>query len=405
MLARHDGLIVLVAGAIPGERVRARVERRSRSLAWARTVEVLQPSPARRSPPCDPACGGMDYVHLEYREQLQCKATIIADAFSRIGRIALPAPVPVAASPEHAYRMRARLHVRGRRAGFFREGTHDLCDAAPTRQLHPASIPAVERVLAWLGVWADRVDAVVVSENVAATERVAHVEFSAAHDGRATPTNIEPPDGVTGVTTEASGRRRCLVGTDVVTDLARDLWGPLAPVPESTRWTRSSTSFFQGNRYLVGDLVRHVLACVRGDRVVDLYAGVGLFAVAAAAAGFDVTAIEGEASAAADLTVNAGPWPRLRCVHAAVEAALDRTAPVDGGTIILDPPRTGATSAAIDGVIRLRASRIVYVSCDPPTLGRDAARLLTAGYRIADVRAFDLFPNTSHVETVVVFDT
>jgi 23S rRNA (uracil1939-C5)-methyltransferase len=136
--------------------------------------------------------------------------------------------------------------------------------------------------------------------------------------------------------------------------------------------------------------------------VLDLYAGVGLFSVAAAAAGRGpVVAVEGDRFSAADLRRNAEG--RDIEVHVgAVETFLDH-ARAATGTVIVDPPRTGMSKQAMAGVVRLRASRVVYVSCDIATLARDARVLLDAGYRIAGAQAFDLFPNTAHVETVIAF--
>ncbi|HEX7778882.1 MAG TPA: TRAM domain-containing protein, partial [Vicinamibacterales bacterium] len=176
MLARMEGRVVFVAGAIPGEQVVVRVTRATKHALWADVVEVVTPSPDRRQPPGDPACGGLAYAHVRYERQLQLKSEVIADAFRRLAGITLGAPPPVAGSPERGYRLRARLHVRNGRAGFFREGTHQLCDAGTTGQLLPETLPAVERLLASLGSRTAECDAIVVAENVAATERVLHLE-------------------------------------------------------------------------------------------------------------------------------------------------------------------------------------------------------------------------------------
>src|SRR3954470_18681804 len=118
MLARHNGQVVLVWGAIPGERVRARIERSSKGVLFAETDEVVAPSPDRRAAIADWRCGGNVLAHVRYERQLQLKSEIVRDAFARIGRMPLHAAPLVVASPEHAYRMRARLHVRGGRIGF-----------------------------------------------------------------------------------------------------------------------------------------------------------------------------------------------------------------------------------------------------------------------------------------------
>ena len=169
---------------------------------------------------------------------------------------------------------------------------------------------------------------------------------------------------------------------------------------------RHAESFFQGNRYLVSALVRTVLDVVPAtDSVLDLYAGVGLFSVSLAAGGHtgEISAVEGDRAAGGDLQTNARPFERLRPFVTSVEAFLSSPRTPDAQTIVVDPPRTGLSKAAGAAIITRAAPRIVYVSCDPPTLARDARRLLDAGYAIELVRAFDLFPNTPHVETLIVF--
>ena len=167
MIARLDGQVILVAGAIPGERVQARVERVMRGVAYAETATIDERSPDRREPFVDPLCGGSLYSYIAYPRQLAIKAQVIADAFKRIGRLELPAPVPVAASPEEGYRMRARLHARGHRLGFFREGTHEICDARPTRQLLPATCDVLDRLSAAMrSVGDDDIREIELTENL-----------------------------------------------------------------------------------------------------------------------------------------------------------------------------------------------------------------------------------------------
>src|SRR5437867_888956 len=180
MIARVDGQIALVAGAIPGEHVRARIERRSKGVAFAEAIAIDEASADRREPFADPLCGGCVFSHIAYPRQLAIKRQVIDDAFARIGHLTLPAPVPVTPSPEDGYRMRARLHVRGGRLGFFREGTHDVCDPRSTRQLLPATCDALERfadAMRSLGVSAVR--EIEVAENVDASHRALSLEMSA----------------------------------------------------------------------------------------------------------------------------------------------------------------------------------------------------------------------------------
>ena len=176
MIARHDGQVLLVSGAIPGERVTVRIERVEKRLAFASTTRILEPSPDRRDGVPDALCGGCVYAHIAYPRQVALKAGIIADAFTRIGRIPLEATVSVAASPEAAYRMRARLHVGRDTAGFYREGTHEICDARETRQLSAASMDAIDAVLSALGDARADVVSLELSENMAADERAMHLD-------------------------------------------------------------------------------------------------------------------------------------------------------------------------------------------------------------------------------------
>src|SRR5688572_24836572 len=143
MMARLDGRVVFVAGALPGERVRALITRRSGKVAWADTREVIEASPDRREPLTDPRCGGALYGHIQYPRQLQLKAEVVTDTFRRIAKHTLGSAVDVVPSPEEGYRLRARLHVQGTRLGFLLEGSHVLCDAEMTRQLEPGAFEAV----------------------------------------------------------------------------------------------------------------------------------------------------------------------------------------------------------------------------------------------------------------------
>ncbi len=404
MIARHEGRVILVGGTIPGEVVRARVERVGRGVVYAATVEVLEPSTDRRPTMADPACGGNVYAHIAYERQLTLKGAVIADAFARIARRPLPSAVPVAASPERGYRMRARLHVRSGGVGFFREGTHDLCDPASTGQLLPETADVLARLSDRMrGERIDAVSSIELAANIPASERALHREVPRAVSREAPVRLVEGLD-VTGVS--ASGPNGwddvTLTGTPSVADaLAAPHDGDALGTVTLRRHARA---FFQANRFLLPGLVSRVRALVPAGPVLALYAGVGLFAVTLAAAGVGkVSAVEGDRVSAADLQHNARPYEKcLRTFLMPVERFLDGQRGEGAGTLILDPPRTGMSRAAAAGVVSLRPPRIVFVSCDVATLARDTGRLMEAGYALESVEAFDLFPNTAHVEAVAV---
>jgi 23S rRNA (uracil1939-C5)-methyltransferase len=406
MIARHEGQVVLVAGAIPGERVRARVDRAERSVAYATVVEVVDASADRRPVAGDPACGGAVFAHVAYPRQVDLKREIVLDAFRRIGKLTLDASPAVEPSPERGYRMRARLHVRGGRLGFFREGTHELCDPAGTGQLLDAtneSLGGVARELSEAG--AGPVVSIELGENLAGDERALHLELK--------PGGGPPPalyaglarvGGVTGVTCQAPPADLVsLGGRPWVGDAVETLVGRPAGSFGGARLARRAQAFFQANRFLLPTLVSRVVARVGEGAVTDLYAGVGVFAVSLAALGrTPVTAVEGDRVTGADLAANAKPFPGLRVVRSPVEAFLGAGGGGGDETLIVDPPRTGMSRDAMAGVVARGARRVVYVSCDVATLARDVRRLVDAGYELAHVEAFDLFPSTAHVETLAV---
>jgi 23S rRNA (uracil1939-C5)-methyltransferase len=286
--------------------------------------------------------------------------------------------------------------------GFYREGTHQLCDAATTGQLLDESIAAVTRAVTAALALAP-VTSAVLAENLAADERVVHLE---------TPRESVVPIHVLAEAARAGGLTGCsareagkpiAAGTPFVSDSLATLTGGRA---RSGVLKRHADAFFQANRYLLPELVAHVLDSVQGDgNILDLYAGVGLFSVPLAQSGRGrITAVEGDSTSVRDLADNAAACgASVRVVRSSVEQYLAGS-PVRADTLIVDPPRTGMSREAMIAAVRTRAARVIYVSCDPPTMARDARRLLDGGYRLAGLRAFDLFPNTPHVETVGVFD-
>ncbi len=402
IIARHDGEVVLVAGGIPGERVRARISRAEKRVAFADTVSVLDAS-VDRQPAADVSCGGCLYSHIAYSRQVQLKAQIIEDAFARIGKIPLSERVVVSSGPDRGYRMKARFHVRAGRVGFFREGTHDLCDPRQTGQLRDASVDAVDSAVAALIATGVNVASVELSESVDGAQRAVHVDVAGFDGLEAALSSALAPASLAGATGRAADGRRAAAGDPIVSEEIELLTGGRA---SGARLGRQPESFFQANRFMIAALVAGVMDAVPPGRILDLYAGVGLFSVPLAAAERgEVTAVEGDPLSSADLEKNAGPFgDRVRVARSSVEGFLLRRRAGPPSTLIVDPPRTGMSKEAADAIARSRAPRIIYVSCDAPTMARDARRLLDAGYRIESLRGIDLFPNTPHVETLGIFE-
>jgi len=400
MLARHQGQVVLVWGAIPGERVTARVDRTTKSVAFASTVDVLSPSPDRRTVAADTRCGGNVLAHVAYERQRRLKGEIIRDAFLRIGRVPLERDPEVIASPERGYRLRARLHAVNGRLGFYREESHDLCDAVQTGQLLESAgewIAAAGEILRAAGPAG--VAGVEMAENIAGDERACHLDL---REGVSAADYSALATGLTGLTAQSASSPfvETLHGTPHVTDVIQ----VREDVPV-LRLTRHVRAFFQGNRFLIRSLVQQVMALVPRGPVLDLYAGGGLFGLALAAAGADrVTLVEGDPVSSADLQMNAEPFrSRAGVERSSVEEFLARHRSSAAETVIVDPPRTGLSREAVAGILAIKPARLVYVSCDVATLARDTRALLDNGYSLGTVTALDLFPNTAHVETVIAF--
>lgn len=398
MLARHDGVVVLVAGGLPGEIVEARVERVQRGTVWAAVERVAEPSPHRVGEP-NP-CGGLVFAHASYDHQTTLRQQIVADTFRRVGRVTLEAPVPVAPSPAVGYRMRARLHVEGPQVGFYREGTHEVCDAASTGQLLEATSQVLADVARVLATRPGAVEAIDLAENREASERVLHLELPRDGD----PSGLGPLAGLPGTSGVSYGH----AGSPRVHLLSGDARVEDRFVRDGGEWrlARGARAFFQGNRFLLDAMVDEVRGQVLAGPVADLYAGVGLFAVGiAATGGGPVVAVEGDSLSAAELKRNASAWrDRLEARHEPVEAWLARLRGPRPRTIVVDPPRTGLSRRAAEGLKAAAPPRIIYVSCDVATLARDIRVLIDSGYALVKLGAFDLFPNTAHVETVAVLD-
>jgi len=373
------GRVVFVEGALPGERVAARVTEARKDYAKAVAVGVLDVSPDRVAPPCPAVaagCGGCTWQHVAPDAQLRLKAAIVGDALRRIGRLPdPPEPRPVAL-PGPALRTTARLAVSpSGRAGHRRRGGTDAVATDACLAAHPlleelivaGRFPGAEEVLLRVGV--------------ASGERLARATGPAA--------DVEVPDDVVVV---GEGEQRAFVHEEVAGRLFRI----------------SVDSFFQPGPVAAAALVAAVEEAVGGvlgpgSHLVDAYAGTGLFgSVLGAATGARVTAVESARAAAFDARAN------LRDLDASVVvvevARWDARRSGAADVVVADPARSGLGRPGVTALAAAAAPRLVLVSCDPASRPSDAALLAGAGYSLADVALVDTFPHTFHVETVARFD-
>jgi 23S rRNA (uracil1939-C5)-methyltransferase len=377
-LARDaDGRVVFVEGALPGERVRARVTDARKDFARAVAVEILDASPDRVAPPCAAlaaGCGGCTWQHVSPAGQARLKAEIVTDALRRIAKLAEP-PAPAAAPVEGpALRTSARLAVSpGGRAGHRPRSGSGAVETDACLAAHPR---LEELIVAGRYPGAGEV---LLRVSVATGERLAVVDRAAEH--------VEVPAGV-GVF-QKGDRRPAFVHEDVA----------------GRRFRVSAGSFFQSGPVVADALVAAVDAAIgdaltQGDVLVDLYAGVGLFAATIGARhATKVVAVESDACAVADARANLTDLD-AKVVPSEVGRWRPRPAPV----VVADPSRSGLGRPGAGAVAATGAARVVLVSCDPASLARDTILLGEAGYGLVSVALVDAFPDTFHVETVSRFD-
>jgi 23S rRNA (uracil1939-C5)-methyltransferase len=405
-LARHEGQVVFVPRAIPGDRVRARVESVTPGYVRALPEAVLQAAAPRRASPCPlfTRCGGCAYQDVDYAEQLRLKEGILRESLSRAG-VRWEGEIPVRASPEEGWRTRATLHLEevegALRMGLHEEGSHRVVDIEACLQLSPAMNRGARALRAAL------------DERRPDARRVHDVELAESMDGAGLVACLETEMDVT----QAVGLARLADAVPGLTGLgvmAADRRGRrylnlrgdphVEAEVHGLRLRSHIRSFFQGHRFLLRDLVGDVVGLTpAGGVVLDLYAGVGLFALAVAGQADQVLGAELNPAAVEDARANveANQKANVRVRQGDVQEALASWPAAPGERVILDPPRTGAGGAVVKAVAARRPDCVVYVSCDPPTLGRDLAAFAKAGYAPDTVRAFDLFPDTFHLETIV----
>lgn len=372
-LARIGRQAVFVPLTAPGDRARIRLTEVSRNFARGELLELLDPSPARRTPPCPyfGQCGGCQMQHLTYPAQLEVKAEFVRESLRRMGGIEWGAEIPVLAADELGYRARAELKVEqtanAPRIGYYRAGSRDIVDVAQC----PILLPAANRELARL-----------------------HAEPSLVPND-ATRVYLTVGDDEV-IVTPATGEGARAVEIDALGTAHQRIGG--------IDYGFGVRSFFQGNRLLVEKLVEAAVGAEAGAVAIDLYAGVGLFSLQLARKFGEVYAVEGNRAAATHAVANAraNHITNVRSEPISVEAWLkykshDLPRP---DFILLDPPRAGAGAAVIERLAAIRAPRVTYVSCDPTTLARDLKLLVGYGYTLNSVTAVDLFPQTFHIETI-----
>jgi 23S rRNA (uracil1939-C5)-methyltransferase len=376
-LARLDGRVIFAPFVLPGELVRVKAEREKPGLVHASMLAILEPAASRVAPPCAVfgRCGGCHYQHAAYEGQLAAKRSILEEELRRLGKIEPPADIEVVAGEPWGYRNRVQLQVQKGRLGYLEMRSHKMCGIAQCPIASPRINQAIEtlnrmlhdprwpRMVRSLELFTDETS---VQLNLLETDRPVAKRFF----------------------------DWCAENIDGLVEGALDY---------NRQFRVSRGSFFQVNRFLLDRLVELAVGDAAGDSAFDLYAGVGLFAPALARRFGQVTAVESGSGAAQDMRFNAerAGLANLRTETRMVEAFLQEVErPAD--FVLLDPPRAGLGKAVVRRLAELQPRQVALVACDPATLARDLGGLVAAGYRIERMSMVDLFPQTYHLEAIVL---
>lgn len=385
------GRAVFVPFGLPGEKIRARLTEERKNFARAELLEVLQASPERITPRCIHfhQCGGCHYQHLPYPAQVRAKTAILRDQLERIGKISNP-PVRemIAAPAEWNYRNHIQFHLTN-------EGTLGFVAAAPTPEsvipIKECHLPQAAIAELWPqlqfepGAPLERVSLragmneslmlVLESDDQQPPEMELEADISVAH--------LMQDHAVV------------MAGDD---HLVLEVLGRPFKV--------SAGSFFQVNTEMAAKMAQHLLENLPVNQqttLLDVYCGVGLFSAFFAPRVGRLIGIEAAESSCEDFAVNLDEFDNVELYEAPAEEALPAL-DIAPDVIIVDPPRAGLERPALDAMLNAKPKTIAYVSCDPSTLARDAARLLAGGYQLQQVTPFDLFPQTYHIESISIFN-
>jgi 23S rRNA (uracil1939-C5)-methyltransferase len=408
---------VFVPFVAAGEVVDAHFVEEKTGFARAHVDKILQPSGSRIEPPCPYFlhCGGCQYQHLEYTEQVKAKVQILEETLARTAKLKLERPIQPHSAEPFQYRNRTRMrvvHDPEFAIGYYRYGSHSLLAVEEC----PISSPLINRALKVL--WE-------MGRNERMNEAIREVQFFANQDddrmlieffiehGVEAETLRPTIEALRGTMAEVTG---VAVFQGAPADDSEDQRAPLTRAKSSPGtffgdrslvyatsdydYQVSAGAFFQVNRFLLDDMIETVTGNRNGKMALDLYSGGGFFSLPLAKSFQQVIAVEASTHSYADLRTNAPQ--NVKAIRVGTEEFLRSEAKrYAADLIVVDPPRAGLGERTAQLLGRTSASRVTYVSCDPATLARDMKILAESGFRVEEVHLFDLFPQTFHIESVV----
>jgi 23S rRNA (uracil1939-C5)-methyltransferase len=392
-----DGRAVFVPFGLPGEKVRVRLREEKKNFARGEIIEILEPSKERIVPKCKHfgECGGCHYQNLPCEKQLVVKTEILIDQLRRIGKIENPPVKPMVACPHPwNYRNHVQFHLTNDgKLGYVSplpmgEGAGVRGRVLPITECHLPELP-INQLWPQLEFEADT-DVQHVSIRAGKDDDLMLVLESDSPE----PPELEIEAGIS-ATHLYEENTVVIAGNDhvVIRVLDRD-------------FKVSAASFFQVNTIMAEKMVSHLIAnlpITQSSTLLDIYCGVGLFSAFFAPKCKTVIGVESSTSACEDFAFNLDEFDNVELYEGLAEDVIPHIK-LKPDVILVDPPRAGIERHALDAIIKFNPQMIAYVSCDPSTLARDAARLIHGGYQLKDVKPFDLFPQTYHIESISIFE-
>jgi 23S rRNA (uracil1939-C5)-methyltransferase len=411
-LAHADGNTVFVPFVLPGEEVRANAKSRKKKLIWAELLEVTAPAKERAKAKCAhfQKCGGCHYQHIPATEQLRLKKDILRETLSRLGGITWDGAIVEHSAEPFGYRNRAQWAVRSgmpRALGYFVPESSvivpiDECPVLSPRMAHTfAQLQEMARS-GRLPEGIQEIEAFADSGDEKIALNVAFEKFPKPAAELASAFREALPEIESLLLLDQKKNRFELTGPGYLTYEAGGF-----------RFRVSHLSFFQVNRFLIEDLLKTVTANAQGALALDLYSGVGFFTLPLAKTFQKVVSVDANLAATRDLHANAETAGVAVVSHNEHAEEFLKKTDERPEFVVLDPPRAGLGAEAAGKLAELGAKEIVYLSCDPSTLARDLAVLTgsprkpkeitgpSTRYEITEMHAFDLFPQTFHIETLV----
>jgi 23S rRNA (uracil1939-C5)-methyltransferase len=421
-VARLDGLVVFVKGAINGEVLRVKILKAAKGAAFAKIVDIITPSPHRISPACIHfgQCGGCDFMHMDYAEELALKRQRVIDSLKRIGGFDIAVAPVVPSETQEGYRNKAIFAVGSAEghsvAGFYRERSHDIIPATNCLIQSDVSRRAAEAVLHWMDSYG--IPAYDEKTRKGAIRRVfcrcaagtdtAQVVITAAY------ARLSHLDELIGEIRKSCPETASIIlnvnnthGNTVLAGQFRTIWGDGFIIDElcGLKFKLSPKSFYQINRAQAERLYNKAIEFARlsqDDSAVDLYCGTGTITLLLAQSAGRVIGADITDSAIVDARENAGlnsiTNAEFICADASAAAEQLKSAKISPAAVVVDPPRRGLAPDVIRTISGMSPKRVVYVSCDPATLARDLRAFCDLGFELSGVTAFDMFPRCAHVE-------